>query len=214
MKIIEDILEKIEDYFEHKKKSEFYIIVLGTVFVIGMFSYNVLIPETEDILKRDLQTQNRLKAQLTEQENYLKSITVNGDNRYKIKKLQKEIKNLKTTLKNIRELNEYSDYQIQTLSELLFNEKNWAKFLDSIAKKANDNGVDIDTISNIFIQNQENFGHVLEIGIECEGDYQDVIAFMNNIEESELVVDVYEIILEKEKKIKANFKVSVWGINY
>jgi len=214
MKIIEDILEKLDDYFEHKKESEFYIIVLGTVFAIGMFSYNVLIPETEDILKRDLQTQNRLKAQLTEQENYLKSITVNGDNRYKIKKLQKEIKNLKTTLKNIKELNEYSDYQIQTLSELLFNEKNWAKFLDSIAKKANDNGVDIDTISNIFIQNQENFGHVLEIGIECEGNYQDVIAFMNNIEESELVVDVYEIVLEKEKKIKANFKVSVWGINY
>ena len=214
MKIIEDILEKIDDYFEHKKKSEFYIIVLGTVFVIGMFSYNVLIPETEDILKRDLQTQNRLKAQLTEQENYLKSITVNGDNRYKIKKLQKEIKNLKTTLKNIRELNEYSDYQIQTLSELLFNEKNWAKFLDSIAKKANDNGVDIDTISNIFIQNQENFGHVLEIDIECKGNYQNIISFINDIEESELVVDVYEIILEKEKKIKANFKVSVWGINY
>jgi len=214
MKIIEDILEKIDDYFEHKKKSEFYIIVLGTVFAIGMFSYNVLIPETEDILKRDLQTQNRLKAQLTEQENYLKSITVNGDNRYKIKKLQKEIKNLKTTLKNIRELNEYSDYQIQTLSELLFNEKNWAKFLDSIAKKANDNGVDIDTISNIFIQNQENFGHVLEIDIECKGNYQNIISFINDIEESELVVDIYDIILEKNKKIRANFKVSVWGINY
>ncbi|SFP13260.1 type 4a pilus biogenesis protein PilO [Hydrogenimonas thermophila] len=214
MKIVEDILEKLDNYFEHKKESEFYIIVLGTVFAIGMFSYNILIPETEDMLKKDLQIQNRLKAQLTKEKNYLKSVTVNGDNRYKIKKLQKEIKTLKATLNNLKELNEYSDYQIRKLQELLFNEENWAKFLDSIAKKANDNSVDIDIISNTFIQNQKNFGHVLEIGIECEGNYQSIISFINDIEESELVVDVYDIVLEKEKKLRANFKVSVWGISY
>ena len=147
MKIVEDILEKLDNYFEHKKKSEFYIIVLGTVFVIGMFSYNILIPKTEDKLKKDLQIQNRLKAQLLKKKNYLKSITVNGDNRFKIKKLQKELKNLKATLNNLKESNEYSDYQIHKLQELLFNEENWAKFLDGIAKKANNNSVDINIIS-------------------------------------------------------------------
>ena len=214
MKIVEDILEKLDNYFEHKKRSEFYIIVLGTVFAIGMFSYNTLIPKTENMLEKDLQVQNRLKAQLLKEKNYLKSVTVNGDNRFKIKKLQKELKNLKATLNNLKESNEYSDYQIHKLQELLFNEENWAKFLDDIAKKANNNHVDINTISNTFIQNQKNFGHILEVGIECEGKYQSIISFINDIEESKLVVDINEIILEKEKKIKANFKVSVWGIKY
>jgi len=214
MKAIEDILDKLDNYFEHKKDSEFYIIVLGAVFAIGMLSYNILIPKTENMLKKDLRIQSKLKAQLRVEEEYLKSITVNGDNRYKIKKLQKEIKTIKADLNNLKELNEYSDYQIQTLSELLFNEKNWAKFLDSIAKKANENSVDIDIISNKFIQNKKNFGHVLEIGIESEGSYQNIIAFINDIEESELVIDVYDIELEKDKKIRAIFKVSVWGINY
>jgi hypothetical protein len=214
MRVVEDILEKLDNYFANKKESEFYIIILVTILVIGIFSYYTLIPKTDNILKKDLKIQNQLKSKLIKEKNYLKSVTVNGDNRYKIKKLQKEIRDLKTTLNNLKEWNEYSDYQIRKLSKLLFNEKNWAKLLDSIAKKANNNSVDIETISNSFIQNQKNFGHVLEIGIECKGDYQNIISFINEIEESELVVDVYDIVLEKEKKIRADFKVSVWGINY
>ncbi len=41
-----------------------------------------------------------------------------------------------------------------------------------------------------------------------------MIKFMNQIEESELVVDIYNIQLESNQTINANFKVSVWGINY
>jgi hypothetical protein len=37
---------------------------------------------------------------------------------------------------------------------------------------------------------------------------------MNEIEESELVVDIYYIEMESNQTINANFKVSVWGINY
>ena len=214
MKVVEDILEKLDNYLEHKKKGEFYIIVLGVVFAIVMFSYNTLIPQTKDLLKKDLQVQNSLKAQLLEKKNYLKSITANGDNRFKIKKLQKEIKTLKITLNRLKELNEYYDYQIRNLQELLFNEENWVKFLDKIAKKASDNNVNIDTISNTFIQNQKSFGHILEIDIECEGSYQNILSFINDIEKSRLVVNINEIILKKEKKIRANLKVSIWGMNY
>ncbi len=146
MRVVEDILEKLDNYFANKKESEFYIIILVTILVIGIFSYYTLIPKTDNILKKDLKIQNQLKSKLIKEKNYLKSVTVNGDNRYKIKKLQKEIRDLKTTLNNLKEWNEYSDYQIRKLSKLLFNEKNWAKLLDSIAKKANNNSVDIETI--------------------------------------------------------------------
>jgi len=69
-------------------------------------------------------------------------------------------------------------------------------------------------ISNKFVNNQDSFGHVLEIGVDCKGGYTNMIKFMNQIEESELVVDIYNIQLESNQTINANFKVSVWGINY
>ena len=151
---------------------------------------------------------------INEEQRYLASVTVNGDHRYKIKKLTREIAMLKQKYNDIKEINEYSDFQIQTLSELLFNEKNWAKFLDSITLKAKKNHVTISMISNKFINNKDHFGHVLEIGVECQGKYKDLIGFMNEIEESELVVDIYQIDMESNRSINANFKVSVWGINY
>ena len=214
MKLLEDILEKLDNYFEGKKETEFYLMVLAVVAVVGLISYNYLIPITEKQLKKDLRTQKNLERKIHEEKSYLASVTVNGDNRYKIKKLQNEIAQLKIRYSDLKEVNEYSDYQIQTLSELLFNEKNWAKFLDSISLKAKKNHVDISLISNTFVNNKDSFGHVLEIGVECQGTYRNMIRFMNEIEESELVVDIYNIDMESDKKIQANFKVSVWGINY
>ncbi|MCF6200610.1 MAG: type 4a pilus biogenesis protein PilO [Hydrogenimonas sp.] len=214
MKIIEDLLEKLDNYFENKKESEFYLMVLAIVSVFGLISYSYLIPITEKELKKDLRIQKDLEKKIRAEESYLASVTVNGDQRFKIKKLQSEISGLKTRYSDLKEINEYSDYQIQTLSELLFNDKNWAKFLDSIALKAKKNRIDIAMISNKFINNQDSFGHVLEIGVDCEGSYKNMIKFMNEIEESELVVDIYNINLESNRTIKANFKVSVWGINY
>jgi hypothetical protein len=214
MKIIEDILEKLDNYFEGKKESEFYIIVLGIVAVVGFISYSYLIPITQKQLKKDLNIQKQLLAKISQEKQYLNTVTVNGDQRYKIKKLQNEIAQLKISFSDLKEINEYSDYQIQTLSELLFNEQNWAKFLDSIALKAKRNNIDIFLISNTFINNKDNFGHVLEIGVDCSGKYRNMIKFMNEIEESELVVDIYDINLESNSSINANLKVSVWGINY
>ncbi len=214
MKIIEDMLEKLDNYFEEKKESEFYLMVLAVVAVFGLISYSYLIPITEKELRKDLSIQKELERKIRAEESYLASVTVNGDQRFKIKKLQSEIAGLKTRYSDLKEINEYSDYQIQTLSELLFNDKNWAKFLDSIALKAKKNNIDISLISNKFINNKDSFGHVLEIGVDCEGSYRNMIRFMNEIEESELVVDIYNIQLESNRTINANFKVSVWGINY
>ncbi|BDY11992.1 type 4a pilus biogenesis protein PilO [Hydrogenimonas cancrithermarum] len=214
MKILEDLLEKLDNYFEEKKESEFYLMVLAVVAVFGLISYSYLIPITEKQLKKDLKQQKKLEKKIRGEKSYLSSVTVNGDQRYRIKKLQNEIAKLKIRYSDLKEINEYSDYQIQTLSELLFNEKNWAKFLDSIALKAKKNNIDISLISNKFVNNEDSFGHVLEIGVDCEGNYRNMIRFMNEIEESELVVDIYNIQLESDENIKANFKVSVWGINY
>jgi len=214
MKVLEDVLEKLDHYFEEKKEGEFYLLVFMVVALFGLISYLYLIPMTEEQLRNNVAKKERLEKRIAEEKRYLTSVTVNNDQRYKIKMLQSEMKRLKARYSELKKINEYSDYQIQTLSELLFNERNWAKFLDSIARKAEKNNINISFISNKFVNNEKSFGHVLEVGVDCEGSYHDIIRFMNDIEESELVVDIYHIEMESNQTINANFKVSVWGINY
>lgn len=214
MKMIEDQLEAIDKYFEGKKQSDFYVFVGLLVVFVGYVAYAYLIPMTQETLKRTQKSKAHVEKKLEEEKRYLTSVTVNGDERYVIKKIEAEIGRLKKSFAEIKEINEYSDFQIRTLSELLFNEQNWAKFLDSIALKARNNRIDIAFIGNKFVQNQESFGHVLEIEVGCEGTYKNLIKFMNEIEESSLVVDIYDINLQSDELIAANFKVSVWGINY
>jgi hypothetical protein len=169
---------------------------------------------TEKILKKDMSRKMSLENQIAAHEAYIASVSREGDHRYRIKALEREIAKLKIRFRDTKELNEYFDYQIQTLSEMLFNEQNWAKFLDSIAGIAKRNHVHIHTITNQFVKNDKSFGHVLEIGITCQGKYKNIMAFLNRIEESDLVVDVSHISMESGKEINASMKVSVWGINY
>jgi uncharacterized small protein (DUF1192 family) len=136
MKLLEDVLENLDRYFEEKKESEFYLLVLMVVSLFGLISYLYLIPITEEKLRNNLTQKEHLEKRIAEEKRYLNSVTVNNDQRYKIKILQNEMRKLKAQYSQLKKINQYSDYQIQTLSELLFNEKNWAKFLDSIALKA------------------------------------------------------------------------------
>ena len=89
--------------------------------------------------------------------------------------------------------------------------------MNSITGKAEDNNVDILKISNKKIEsNSTSFGHVLEIQIQCQGEYKDILKFINELEQNKLVTDVYGSTLKTNKKktaILADLNVSVWGVN-
>ncbi|WP_281950835.1 type 4a pilus biogenesis protein PilO [Nitrosophilus kaiyonis] len=208
------LMEKIDNYLSTKKPSEQKIIYFSIFLILFVLSYQYLFPYTEKIVKRSENQKREIQRKINEDKNYIASITVNGDKEFIIKSLQKDIKKLKKEFTNIKHNNEYLDFQIHTLSNLLYNEKNWAKFLDSIAAKAKKHNININFISNEFVKNSKNFGHVLEIEIGCDGEFKNLIGFINSIEQSELVVDIYGMDLTSKADIETNLKVSVWGINY
>lgn len=209
-----NILDKIDNFFLSKKPNERSIIYFSIFIVFALLSYQYLFPYSSKVLKKSKTEKRKIESKIFDDKNYIASITINGDREFFIKKIQKEIKNLKEKFANLKHENEYLDFQLQTISTLLFNEQNWAKFLDSIAKKAKDSKVNIDYIGNEFIKNTKNFGHVLEIEIGCNGDFKNIISFINSLEQSELVVDIYNMNLEKKYNIETILKVSVWGVNY
>ncbi len=208
------LLEKIDDFLSDKKPSEQKIIFFSIFIVFFVISYQYLFPYTKKMVKKSESQKRDMLSKINEDKNFIASITVNGDKEFIIKSLQAEIAKLKKKFVNIKHQNEYLDFQIHTLSNLLYNEKNWAKFLDSIASKAKKHNIDINFIRNEFVKNSKNFGHVLEIEIDCNGEFRNIIGFINSIEQSELVVDIYGMELTGKADIETNIKVSVWGINY
>ena len=119
------------------------------------------------------------------------SVTVNGDVNFKIKEQQNRLNGLNKELETAKFTNQYFDNKLKEISYLLFNEQNWAKFLDSLAFLANKNSVKITKISNEFKNpTPQKIEQVLDIKIDLEGNFKNIVGYINSIEESDLVVDV------------------------
>ena len=208
------LVREIDNFFANRKKSEKYLIYAFIFLLVFLASYQYLLPLTEKILKRAKNEKRVIQAKIDLDKSYLQSVTVNGDEHYYIKVYSKRIKELKKHLIAIDDKRIYLDNKIRELSYLLYNKKKWAQFLNSLTELANKHDIEINYILNNFLDVSKNFGHVLEVEISCQGKFKNTIAYINDIEQSDLVVDIYEMNMSSSKPIETTIKVSVWGINY
>jgi lipopolysaccharide export LptBFGC system permease protein LptF len=216
MSYIQDKMEKMDNYFSTKSETEKWLIILVIAGVIGYILYLYLFPYAEDRYNQSLVTQKKLKKKIAEEKTYLRSITVNGDRNFYVKKFDREIAQKKMAIKNYQNRIAMLDKSFQRLSEVLFNRQNWALFLDTITERAHENGVKLLDMTNQYVKTKENFGHVLEMGIKCEGKFQNIMSFINDLEQNKLVTDVYnsDLRLDPGKQlVTADLNVSVWGVN-
>jgi len=217
MKFIEDKLEALDAYFEPKKESEKWLIIIGVAGIISYIAYEYFFPYTENLFKTSESKKQTLEKRMADNTRYLEGITVNGDRDYKVKKYDKEIAQKKQQVKNIKNDITLVNSNLSKLSDMLFNKKNWSIFLNSLTQTAQTNNVDIVSIDNEFLSSNGNFGHVLEIDLGCSGSYKDIVKFVNDIEQNKLVTDVYGThiyIDENTSQIFADINISVWGINH
>ena len=101
-----------------------------------------------------------------------------------------------------------------------YNEKNWAKFMDSLSTIAENNNIKIyaihsdrrePSIKQIFQPEA-----LLDIDVKFEGAFSNVLRYINLIEQSEMIVDVnkMDINATKNGKIGGSIGISIWGVNY
>jgi len=217
MKYLEDKLEALDIYFAPKKESEKWIVILGIAGIIAYLGYAYLLPYTEDLYKKSERSKKSIQKSIADNKTYLNSITVGGDREYYIKKFDNDIATKKKNIVNITNKIKFIDTNLEKLSDMLFNQKSWSKFLNSITDKAEIQNVDLQYISNHYVDNNGSFGHVLEIGIGCKGEYKNIIKFMNELEQNVLVTDIFQTeftVDANSSKIVADIHISVWGINY
>jgi hypothetical protein len=216
MKFLEDKLEALDAYFAPKKESEKWIIILGIAGVITYLSYEYFLPYTEQLHKKSEVKKKAIEKSIKDNTVYLSSITVNGDRDYYVKKYTRDIEHKKKQIEKKKHKITFIDANLNKLSDMLFNQKNWSIFLNSITSKASMQNVDLTYISNNYVDNKGSFGHVLEVGVGCKGDYKSIVKFMNELEQSILVTDIYGTQFHMDQnssKVVADINISVWGIN-
>jgi len=216
MKFIEDKLEELDAYFAPKKESEKWLIILGIAGFITYLAYAYLLPYTEQMHKKSDIALKAVEKSIKDNTIYLNGITVNGDRDYYVKKYTQDIANKKKKIEKTKKKIAFIDMNLNKLSDMLFNQKNWSIFLNSITDRAAVQDVDIQYIANKYVDNNGSFGHVLEVGIGCQGEYKNIVKFMNELEQNVLVTDIYNTKMhmdENSSKVIADINISVWGIN-
>lgn len=215
MNSIDDVLEKIDLFFQGKKTSETYLIFMMMFSLIGFLFYSFLFPITDKALSQTLRNTKEIEKKLREENVYLESISSESDATFFIKKMNSEIQNSKLRLEKTLYINTYIDNKLKDLSYLLFNEKNWADFLYSITDYAQKYSVNIKVIDNkINEPNMQKIEQILILKVYFSGSFTNIMKFMNAIEESELVVDISEFNWSGKKNIEGQFTISVWGMKY
>ncbi len=216
MKRQDDILEQMDEYFGAKKESEKWLIILLISAMVGYVLYLYLFPYAHNKYKASFSEKKRLEKKIAEEKTYLRSITINGDRDFYVKKYEREIADRKKRIQDYKKKIALLNQSFQRLSEVLFNRKNWSKFLDSITRRAHRNNVQVLEIRNKYVQAKSDFGHVLEMGIRCKGQFQGILSFVNDLEQNKLVTDVYHTNIKTaadHRQIVADLNVSVWGVN-
>jgi len=217
MKFIEDKLEELDIYFAPKKESEKWLLILGVAGIIAYLGYSLLLPYTEELYNTSEKTKKRVQKSIANNNTYLNSITVAGDREYYVKKFNNDIIVKKKNIVNVNNKIKFIDSNLEKLSDMLFNQKSWSRFLNSITQKAEIHNVDLEYISNHYADNNGSFGHVLEIGLGAKGNYKSIVKFMNELEQNVLVTDIFKTKFELDNNssdIKADIQISVWGINH
>lgn len=215
MIISNKVFEKIDIALKDRKSSELSMIYFSIFIIIATIVYLYIFPVGKRELKQTSREMNAMRTKISKEKKYINSKTVAGDKFFYIKKAKQNIKYTKDKLLKTIYINGYIDAKLKKLSYLLYNDVNWANFIDNIAKSAKKFDVNINSIKNQF--NKLRFKKVeqaLDIEVDASGDFNNLIKFINSIEESRLVVDIHSLVMDVKKRVHVDFKIAVWGIRY
>ncbi|WP_314988134.1 hypothetical protein [uncultured Campylobacter sp.] len=211
-------LDQLDQWFASKGNSAnnyFYIALL----FVGVVAYFILSQQADPYLE---ESETNLSTATTKLEGAQREYNefFGGDPDAFVNNKRNILNGAKTNLKNINDERGYLDGKLKEISKLTYNEKNWAKFMDSLSTIAENNNIKIyaihsdrrePSIKQIFQPEA-----LLDIDVKFEGAFSNVLRYINLIEQSEMIVDVnkMDINATKNGKIGGSIGISIWGVNY
>lgn len=206
-----DLFSQIDNFFAEKKPSEVSMFYFVAALVIGYVVYQFIYLETDRQLQ---QTQNKIlqiKSKINQERNYLSQNTPQ-----KVAMLRKVVKERKKQFDDALYKISYVDNTLTELSYLLFDDENWAKFVDNISALAKKHHVEIKEIGNKFFNpTYQKITHVVVVNVTSKANFTNLMKFINEIEESPLVIDIDQLKMFKpDDKVMSEFRIAVWGMKY
>ena len=211
-------LDQLDQWFASKGNSAnnyFYIALL----FVGLVAYFILSQQADPYLEK---SETNLSTATTKLEGAQREYNefFGGDPDAFVNNKRNILNGARTNLNNIVEERKYLDGKLKEISKLTYNEKNWAKFMDSLSTIAENNNIKIyaihsdrkePSIKQIFQPEA-----LLDIDVKFEGAFSNVLRYINLIEQSEMIVDVnkMDINATKNGKIGGSIGISIWGVNY
>ncbi|WP_295152091.1 hypothetical protein [Campylobacter sp.] len=211
-------LDQLDQWFASKGNSAnnyFYIALL----FVGVVAYFILSGYADPYLE---ESETNLSTATTKLEGAQREYNefFGGDPKAFVDNKRNILNGARTNLNNIIEERGYLDGKLKEISKLTYNEKNWAKFMDSLSTIAENNNIKIyaihsdrrePSIKQIFQPEA-----LLDIDVKFEGAFSNVLRYINLIEQSEMIVDVnkMDINATKNGKIGGSIGISIWGVNY
>lgn len=216
MSSLDTMFDRIDTFFHGKKNSEVSLILLMVFACLGFLSYSYVFPITDKQLKQTTRMTQEMNRKLLDEKSYLASVSRDNNETFLIQKVKHEIDNSKMLLERTVHTNAYVDEKLKELSYLLFNDENWAKFLNSITQLAKNYSIDIKVIENkINEPSIQKIEQILNLKVNFHGNFYNTMKFINAIEESELVVDIYDFnCTAGNKNLEGQLNIAVWGMKY
>jgi len=210
MKInIEDYLHNIDAVFAQKTQKDIYMTYIMIVAGIFAFAYTMFWDSAVDEFDATRANVVQLNKKISDDNRFLQ---LNPES--KIVRLDAQIAKINQDMLVHKDNNAYIKSKIETISSLIYDERTWGEYLDSISKNAQKYNVKIKSFSNNYASTGSSFGHILDITISSSANYKNTLRFINSLEQSELVVDIHEMSIKAQKKLDSDLKISVWGITY
>lgn len=206
---IEDYLHKIDTSFKDKTQKDIYMIYIMVFGAIFAFSYLLFWETSEnDFIKKNDQISS-INTKISNDQVFLK---INPS--VKIDMLEQEIKKAEVSLTFSKDNNGYIKNKLEDISSLIYDERAWGEYLDSISKNAQKYNIKILEFTNEYAKTNKSFGHVLDIKLKTTANYKNTLKFINSLEQGELVVDIHNLHIYKDEAMYSDINISVWGISY
>jgi len=206
---VEEVLYNLDQQMGQKKDSEVKMIYVGVFFALVAISYVLFWESSESMFNSATKKVSEIQKKIQTDETYLRMNPAE-----KIIQLDNEIKQIQLRYSNYQDYNSYIKQKMRKISALYYDEQTWGQYLNSISKNAKNYNVKLLTLENVFAPSEDRFGHVLDITVQVTGSYHNMIKYINELEQSFLVVDIHDIRLEATNKLTTDLNISVWGITY
>ena len=206
---IENYLHKLDSVFKGKEQKEIYMIYMMIVGGIFAFAYLLFWDSSFEDFKRTRASVQRLTQQINNDKQFLQR-----NPEIKIVQLEREIKKINDEMLLHKKNNAYIKHKIEAISFLIYDERAWGEYLDSITTSAQKYKLQLNSLSNKYAKVGSSFGHILDISVNTTGKFKNTLKFINALEQNNLVVDIHDFNLSTEDTLNSKFKISVWGIQY